>query len=256
MSSASPLLTRNFRELESVVAYHVKEDKVAQGNYETCHIGCLARGKEDPDFIKIEYGIPIIITRIQEAIFETLDPNEAVKFFASFPSAVACDGKDLTRVGWQFLASELRNLPEVESDIQAVIDPVIEGLDLLAAGKPWPEANSAARAAADAATRAAFDYDVEVSNLTAARAAVYAAHAARAAADAATRAAFDYDVEVSARAATRLDYAAGAAAQATHHVAAAAIQAALYTAAEAADTRLRQRDTLLKLISEAPVRGN
>ena len=248
MSSASPLLTRNFRELESVVDYHVKVNKVAQGDYKTCHIGCLARGKEDPDFIKTEYGIPVIITRIQEAIFETLKPDEAVKFFASFPPAVSCDGKDLTRVGWQFLASELRNLPKVESDIQAVIDPVIEGLDLLAAGKPWPEAISAVRAIRPAANSAR----------AAANSARAAAEAAEAAGIAATRFYSLYS-----------DYAASYAADATHHVADAAFLAAPYTAADAsacasacanptarAATRLRQRDTLLKLISEAPVRGN
>ena len=217
------MLTRNFRELESVVAYHVKEDKVAQGSYETCHIGCLAKGEDDPDYIKTEYGIPVIITRIQETIFENLEPNEAVKFFASFPSAVACDGKDLTGVGWQFLASELRNLPEVESDIQAVIDPIIKGLDLLAAGKPWPEADVAYYAAFDAA------YDSIFALLPSL--AFAAAYAVRTAA---------YDTY----------YAAFAAVQFTHHVTEAASQA------DRAATRLRQRDTLLKLISEAPVRGN
>jgi hypothetical protein len=143
--------------------------------------------------------------RIAENIFEALPDDEGKVFFAALPDAVGCDGKDLSRVHWAFLASELRLLPQ-----QNCIDTVLAGINFLAAGKEWPAAFAtwiAARAAADAADAT-----------DAARAAAVAACAAADAADA-----------TAAYAAAYASYAAYAAA------------------------RIRQRDTLLRLISEAPM---
>ena len=219
------MLTKNFQRLETEVAAHVSADRVAQRSYETCFIGCLANGNDDPGFIENEYGIPLMVTRIAESIFEGLPADKAPKFFAVFPEAIGCDGKDLSLVGWQFLAAELRSLPPVPDDIQAVIDLVIKGMDLLSEGKEWPEAagNIAAAAAADATATA-----------TAARNA-YAAWSATAAAWSATRAAYAYA-------------AANAAAADATATATAARDSYAYAAA-----RLRERDLLLRLVSEAPV---
>ena len=164
-----------------------------------------------------------MVQRIAENIFEALPADEAKAFFAALPDAVACDGKDLTMVGWQFLAAELRSLPEQPAEIQAVIDPVIAGMDLLASGQEWPAADTA-RAAADA-----------IADATAAAAADAAARAARAAAGAFLAA-------------------AGAAAAAARAAEAAADWAA--DAAVRAGARLHQRNLLLRLISEAPVVEN
>jgi len=194
------VITKNFQKLQSEVVAHVKADRVAQGSYKTCCIGCLANGRDDPEFIENEYGIPLMVTRIAESIFEGLPADEALSFFAAIPQAVACDGKDLSPVGWKFLAAELRALPPVPDDIQAVIGPVIEGMDLLADGKEWPEA------AATTATTDATDASAAASaTVSAAWSAAYAAWSTAA------------------------------------------------TAAAKAATRLRQRDTLLQLISEAPI---
>jgi hypothetical protein len=167
-----------------------------------------------------------MLQRIAESIFESLPLKEAQAFFAAFPTAIKCDNKDLSKVGWQFLASELRSLPPQPAEITAVIEPVVVGMDLLAAGQEWPAA--AAAAAYDAARAAA------------ARAAYAAARAAAAASDAA-----------------RAAYAADAAAYAAYAADAAAYAADAYAAdaadAYAADVRLRQRDLLLKLITEAPI---
>jgi hypothetical protein len=192
------MLTKNFEWLQSEVSDHVKADRVAQGSYETCFIGCLANGHDDPEFIENEYGIPFMVTRIAESIFEGLPADKAVDFFAAIPQAIGSDNKDLTIVGWQFLAAELRALPPVPDDIQAVIYLVIKGMDLLAEGKEWPDATRAAWSAATYGTATA----------------------------------------------TYATYAAYAATYAT------------YAAADAdacASTRLRQRDTLLRLIKEAPI---
>ena len=216
------MTTRNTDKLRREVAAHVAADTIIQGDYwdeasqSGCFIGCLAHD-DDPESNEAEYGLPIMLQRIAENIFEALPADEAKTFFAALPDAVGCDGKDLSRVGWQFLAAELRSLPPQPADIQEVIDPVIAGMDRLANGQDWPAAT--AKAAANAAATA--------------KAAAYAA--AKAAANVANAA-----------------YAAAYAAAHAAHAAHAAANAAYAAHAARAVVRLRQRDLLLQLISEAP----
>lgn len=147
------LLTKNTDKLRQEVAVHVAADQVVQGCYWTgsrgCFIGCLAHS-HDPLIVEEKYGLPIMVQRIAESIFERLSHKEAVAFFAALPDAVGCDGKNLNLVGWQFLAAGLRDLPLQSDASQAAIDLVIEGIDLLARGLPWHpiSARNAARAAA------------------------------------------------------------------------------------------------------------
>jgi len=208
------------------VAAHVAADSIMQGTYwdavskSGCFIGCLAH-EDNPAFNETAYGLPVMVQRIAENIFEALPADEAKKFFAALPSAVNCDGKNLTNVGWQFLAAELRSLPKQPAKIQAVIDPVITGMDLLASGQEWAAA-AAARVVAYGANAAADSAAAAAAAAAAARAAAYGADA----------------------------YAARAAARAAN-AAAAAYAAAVYGVD--ADARLSQRDLLLRLISEAPV---
>jgi hypothetical protein len=224
------MTTRNTDKLRREVAAHVAADTIIQGDYwdeasqSGCFIGCLAHD-DDPESNEAEYGLPIMLQRIAENIFEALPADEAKTFFAALPDAVGCDGKDLSRVGWQFLAAELRSLPPQPADIQEVIDPVIAGMDRLANGQDWPAAT--AKAAANAAATA------KAAAYAAAKAAANVANAAYAAAYAAAHAA----------------HAAHATAKAAAHAAAHAAYAA--NAARAV-VRLRQRDLLLQLISEAP----
>jgi len=173
------MLTKNFQQLKSEVASHIAADAVAQGSYTTCFIGCLANHSNDPEHIENTYGIPKMVTRIAESIFEGLPEDEAPAFFAALPDAVGCDGKDLSRVPWQFLAKELKLLPAVGDEIHALIDRVIAGMNLLAEGKEWPEAKAAQAAAmaASAAASAASAAEAAV----AARAVAWAASAANAA---------------------------------------------------------------------------
>lgn len=221
------MTTKNFNELQTEVVAHVVTDRVAQGSYRTCFIGCLAKGRNDTRFIENKYGIPLMVTRIAESIFEALNADEAVDFFAATPRAIGSDGKDLTCVGWKFLAEELRALPPVPDDIQTCIGLVIEGMDLLADGKEWPDA------------------DVTWSAVTAAR----EAGAWSAAAIRDTLAANAY----AARAADTATWSAPAAAVTAVY----AIRAATRAARSVTDARnvtcLRQRDTLLRLIKEAPI---
>lgn len=216
------MLTKNFDLLSQRVKEHVVADSIIQGTYwdegpqQGCFIGCLAHS-DNPVINEKTYGLPIAVQRIAENIFEGLPVDEAKAFFAALPDAIGCDGKDLSKVSWQFLAAELRSLPPQLADIQAVIDPVIAGMDLMAQGLEWPEADRTAAWDAAWAVRAD-DWA--------------AAWAARAAGDA-------WAAAGDAWAAARAARAAGAAAGAVRAAGAAGVQ--------------RQRDLLLLLIKEAPV---
>ena len=263
------MLTKNTDKLRQEVAAHVAADSIVQGIYwdtennKGCFIGCLAKSN-DPAINEVTYGLPKMVQLIAEDIFEALPIEEAKAFFAALPAAVSCDGKDLSRVGWQFLAAELRSLPEQPVNIQAVIDPVIAGMDLLASGQKWAAAAcaaaradaacAAARADAAAASRAAWAASRADAACAAARAdaaaaawAAAASRAAWAAARAAADAAWAADAARADADADAADAAWAAAAAARVAAAAAARVAAAYAA------RLRQRDLLLRLISEAPV---
>jgi len=187
------MLTKNTNKLRQEVAAHVAADSIVQGtywdteNYKGCFIGRLAKS-DDPAINEATYGLPVMLQRIAESIFEALPASKAKAFFAALPDAVACDGKDLTKVGWQFLAAELRSLPDQSAEVQAVIDHVIAGMDLLASGGQWPAAAWAARAAAWAAADAAWAAADAARAAEAAADAAWAAEAAARAAEAAARA--------------------------------------------------------------------
>jgi len=216
------MLTKNYAELTAEVAAHIAADAVVQGTYwderkgKGCFIGCLAHSA-DATVLQDRFGLPLPLVKICESIFEALPAADAKAFFAAIPEAVGRDGKDLSRVHWAFLASELRALPATSVEVQAVIDPVIAGMDTLASGGSWSK-DAASHASYAAAHSAAY------SDYAAVRAAAYAAYAVADAADAAYSAA-------------RAAYSAARAA---------------YSAADAAAyARMRQRDTMLRLIAAA-----
>jgi hypothetical protein len=194
----------------------------------------------------------LAVSRIAESIFEGLPSDEAPAFFAAFSAAIECNGKDLSRVVWQFLAAELRSLPPGTPEVQAAIDTVIDGIDLLAQGKEWSEGDAEAAASAAQAAGWAAARTADWAAADAGRAANWAGWAAASAADRAAQAAG----WSTARAAAEATADAGwATARAAAEAAADAGWAAAEAAAEAARvaTRRRQRDLLLKLIQEAPV---
>jgi hypothetical protein len=164
------MLTKNHETLTVEVEKHITADAVVQGNYwdgsKGCFIGCLAHSS-DAFVLEEKFGLPLPLVKICESVFEALPEDEAKAFFAAIPAAVGYDGKDLSRVHWGFLASELRALPEVPAKQQAAIDPVVEGMDSLFSGGGWDQA------AASAAAHAAYAARV------AARVAAHAACAAR-----------------------------------------------------------------------------
>jgi len=138
-------------------------------------------------------------------------------------------------IGWRFLAEVLREMPVPDGEAKAVVDPVIAGMDLLAAGKDWPKAAAAeARAAARAAAWEQW------------------AHAAWSAGEAAWAAAPPLSAAWEARAAELAMWATRAAAAAW--AARAAGEEAAWAAQAAAEAGLsfpRQCDILLRLMEEA-----
>jgi len=233
-------LTKNTETLRAEVAAHIAADALVRGSYwkpsknavggQGCFISCLTHSN-DPTPAFERFGLPVAVLRIAENIYEALPYDDGIAFFAALPDAVGRDGKDLSRVHWGFLAAELRAMPQTTDAAQALIDPVIDGVDLLFSGQQWTAAR-AAKAAADAADA----YAAARTAKAAARAAKLAARAAKAAAYAA------YAAEAAAYAA----YAAEAAAYAAY-----AAEAVTYAAYAAEAARLRQRDTLLALIAAA-----
>lgn len=244
-STISPVLTRNFANLSREVAEHVAQDQVVQGCYwdepslKGCFIGCLSHSP-DPRIAELRFGIPVFVLRIAENIFERLPAASARQFFAALPEAVACDGKDLSRVVWSFLAADLRALPPQTGTAQQTVDQVIVGMDLLANGQPWPALETTFAAYYTARTAKFKNY------------AQYAAVVALVFTRATTLIP------------TRVDdiFLADALRAGTRAAQEACVDAPIGRWMQAADqVHLRRRDTLLRLIKEAPVvefdsRGN
>jgi hypothetical protein len=246
------ILTTNTEQLRIEVANHLAADAVIQGDYwdgqRGCFIGCLAHSDNAAE-LERQYGFPLPLVMLCERIFEQLPIEEAKLFFAAIPDAIGRDGRDLSRVVWQFLAAELQSLPPHSEEFKEVVDPVIAGLNLLAAGQEWPDVAKAAKAAkaAMAAADRAWDaaetalIDAESADTALFRAIATATNAAVSAAADPCHLAADW----AATAANWLAQVAWAAARAT----AESPWAAAFDAIDAANRR--QRDLLLQLLAEA-----
>ncbi len=154
------MLTKNIDRMKTEIARHIAADAVVGGSYwnETdnavggtgCFIGCLTHSSNAAS-LEGKYGLPLMLTRILEGIFERLPTDEQPVFFREIGDAIGCDGRDLTLVQWAFLEDVLRHLPVQKPEITAVIDPVIEGMQKLASGDVWDREAAYAADAADAA---------------------------------------------------------------------------------------------------------
>ena len=180
------MLTKNIEQMKAATIRHIEADAVIQGDYwqrdsnavggRGCFIGCLTHSS-DAEELESRFGMPLMLVRLAESIFERLKPDDAVQFFGDIPIAIGKDGKDLSRVAWKFLAAELRELPLVDNDTQEFINQVIAGMDSLASGgkcvdisvaRPADAVNDAAiaaEAAADAAAAATVDAAAHAANV-------------------------------------------------------------------------------------------
>ena len=170
--------TKNIALMLSETLSHYNADKIIQGSYwdkvlnQGCFIGCLTHSNSAQE-VADKFGIDLPLVKLLERTFEKLSSDDAKEFFKAIPTAIGEDGRDLSLVRWAFLRDTLKTLPTQKETIQAVIDPVIAGMTLLADGKQWPAAAATAYAVANAAYAAA----------NAAYAAAYAANAHAYAAD-------------------------------------------------------------------------
>ena len=255
------------------LAEHAAADRVIQGSYETydkgefrgCAVGCslhsvkrhLGLGSmslSNHALFETYLGIPRLLARLEDRIFEGLPVAEARLWPQRFANAVQ-PGADLSGVWNQFARWLLREiaLPAAKTEkTRAAIIAVAEGYETnWGTLTPRKARRQAAAAADDAAYAAAYAAD-------AAYAAAYAADAAYAD-DAAYAAYAAYAAAYAAYAAYAAAYAADAAAYAADAADAAADAAARRSARETARTSARQSaystmaGKLCELISAAPI---
>jgi len=250
------------------VKAHAKADEIVKGQYwqngKGCAVGCTIHGHAHKDY-ETELGIPRIIARLEDRIFECLPNEEAKKFPLQFLEAIPV-GADLSGIWPQFaiwlLVDEtwgVVNYAKTERSKQAIAK-IAELYQRQLAGQEialtvWRGAKSAAAAAADAdadasdyiysASSAASDAAVAAAAVAASAystvdAAAYAASDAAAAAayfavdDAAYSTVDDAYADAAASAYSTVDAYADAAAAAAADAAYAASSAA-YSAAYSAD---------------------
>jgi hypothetical protein len=248
------------------VSAHYDADEIVKGKYwengKGCAVGCTIHGNNHFAY-ETELGIPIMIARLQDRIFEGLPNKLSKEFPLNFITAVPV-GVDLSRVGWKFLHWLISTqIPQNKITIQVcqVLENPMNGLAIdenqaddafaiadAAADDAAIAADDAADAADDAvyAAAAIADAAADAADAVAARAADARAADARAAAVAAraadARAADARAAAVAARAADAraadaraAAVAARAAAVAAVYAADAAAYAAVYAARTAAD---------------------
>ena len=190
---------------------HAKADELIKGSYwrdgKGCAVGCLLH---DPSGgharYEPEFGVPQMLARLEDAIFEGLPVARSKTWPVAFMGSIA-PGVDLSRVGWQFLHWLLTNKtvnPGIDHPL--VRDAVKQCADVLVPltkGKPvagsagsaawsaesaaWSAARSAAWSAARSAESAA--WSAESAAWSAARSAGSAAWSAESAAWSAARSA-------------------------------------------------------------------
>jgi hypothetical protein len=209
------------------VRMHREADELVKGQYwqngKGCAVGCTIHGNEHVRYEK-ELGIPRILARLEDGIFEGLPNGEAMAWPERFLEAISV-GADLSVVAWQFLHWLLVDAQEgvirfaLTEKAKAAIHRVAVLMERKAKGEvvSWDEANTARHDAWDGA-RASWR----------GAAAADAADAAAAAAD---------------------DAAADAAAAAA--AAAARYDSVYYATRE--KTRVRQSEKLIELLKAAPV---
>ena len=84
---------------------HRERDEIVKGHYwehgKGCAVGCTIHG-EDHKAYEEELGIPVVLARLEDSIFEGLFNEEAKEFPLDFLSAINV-GADLSSVGDKFL---------------------------------------------------------------------------------------------------------------------------------------------------------
>ena len=156
-------------DILSQLADHASADQIVKGQYwkngKGCAVGCTIHSGNHMDY-EDRFGIPVMLARLEDRIFEGLPNEAAMKWPTRFMSAIE-PGADLSLVGWKFqywLLTDAEvnpgiNHPLVKDSIKQCADvliPLTKGqpVDQKAANAMNAE-RSAARSAASAAWSAA-----------------------------------------------------------------------------------------------------
>ena len=153
---------------------HYGSDEIVKGQYwkngKGCAVGCTIHSGDHVEY-EGRFGIPIMLARLEDCIFEGL-PNGAAKEWPLWFMNAIEPGADLSRVGWKFLYWLLTDekvnpgishpsVSEAVKQCAEVLKPLTEGeqadenLARSAASAAWNAARSAARRAARSAARSA-----------------------------------------------------------------------------------------------------
>ena len=115
------------------VASHADADEIVKGRYwqdgKGCAVGCTIHGDTHEDYER-ELGVPLMLAWLEDLIFEGL-PNRLAKTWPERFLTSISPGKDLSRIGWQFLHWLLIDSALAEFDHPAVRDTVRQCADTL-----------------------------------------------------------------------------------------------------------------------------
>lgn len=172
---------------------HTEADEIVKGHYwengKGCAVGCTLHSGDHMEY-EARFGIPVMLARLEDTLFEGLPNGESkawpVKFMTAFQP-----GLDYTLVGWRFLYWLLTTESVNPGINHPLVKDAIKQCALVVSARSHGEsvarsaADAAAHAAAHAADAAAHAADAVRSAADAAYAAYAAAHAADAAGSAA-----------------------------------------------------------------------
>jgi hypothetical protein len=104
---------------------HAAADEIIKGRYweagKGCAVGCTIHGASHADYER-ELGIPRMLAWLEDVIFEGLPNRKAKTWPHQFLSSID-PGKDLSRVGWQFLHWLLTERDPAALDCLREFDP-------------------------------------------------------------------------------------------------------------------------------------
>ena len=182
--------------LNRVIAHQSADNLIHGTGWEDgkgCAIGCTLESY-DHGLYPIELGIPLMLAKLEDTIFEGLDNGEAQQWPIRFLDAIT-PGADLSTVGWKFLhwlltdskigAYDHKLVRDAVQQCAAVIEPLTRGekVDEEAARSAYSAAYSARSAVYSAARSAARSARSAADAADSARSAYSAVYSARSAAD-------------------------------------------------------------------------
>jgi hypothetical protein len=134
------------------LARHRVADEIVKGRYwedgKGCAVGCTLHSGNHAEY-ETRFGIPQMLARLEDCIFEGLPVEDARQWPERFMGAIQ-PGADLSRVGWQFLhwllTDETVNPGISHPSVRETVKQCADVIALLTKGEPVARlAESAAR---------------------------------------------------------------------------------------------------------------